>query len=567
VLNLKNIEDSFGSLKSLLQPFAAASVGAKIAKFSFSPVGLVLKLIDLISTTADSLNALENVKGSVQEARNHYVQTVREYLKLKRAYEDHVCDEPEDPDIHPKKPGPRRGIGVFFSTDPNEILSTGVGQYGAVRPGDVISYTVNFENLASATAPAQVVKINLPLSSQLDWSSLELTGLGFNDVNLAIPAGLRNYETTVTSTSDPNHPVMVTIHLNPVTGELTASLQSIDPVTGEATSDPFAGFLPPNNATGQGRGYLTFDIKTKTSLAAGTEVRNQAVIIFDANAPLATNQSLNTIDTEAPVSQVNSLPSTTTSNTFTVTWTGNDPRHGAGVSTYDVFVSVNNGPFTLWMDDTAATAALFTGVKGSSYSFYSVASDGLGYIEAIPSTGDVTITVLANLKPVVERIELANGAAQRSKFIYVRVVFNTMVTFNKNAFELYLNGKRFTISSIFTSTEDGHTVATLQFSQKQLPGLSLPDGTYKLVTIARHVKASVGGMSMESNRTDQFFRLFGDVDGNGRLDQTDLDALHAAMNKKAGQAGYLNYLDFDNNGRIDSKDMAAFNKRRNVRLP
>ncbi|MFT3882186.1 MAG: carboxypeptidase regulatory-like domain-containing protein [Gemmatales bacterium] len=524
-------------------------------------VGILIKLIKAENDAYTTRNTLESLADNTRFAQKAYLKALTEFKSAKREYDDYNCDDPEDTKPKPPKHGPRASIGVWRSLDPNQLQSTGVGDYGAVRPGETISYTANFENLPTADAPAQIVKITLPLSSNLDWSTLQITGIGFNDVNLALPPGLKNYETTVTSSSDPSHPVKVTISFNAVTGELVAVMQSIDPLTGQATDDPAAGFLPPDDATGRGRGYLTFDIQAKSNLTAGTEIKNQASIVFDANAPLATNQSLNTIDTETPVTKVNTLPATTTNTSFTVNWTGQDPHHGAGIVSYNIYVSTNNGPFTLWKDHTTDTSAVFTGEKGKKYSFYSTAVDGLGFEEDAPTTYDAVIEVLANLKPSIERISVANGEAQRSRFFVVQVYFNTIVTFDKGAFELYLNGKRFTISGILTSIQDGKTVATLQFLTSTLVKTSLPEGQYRLVTRAKSIKAQTGGLKMESDQTDSFFRLFGDVNGDGRVDATDLAVFNTTYGKKAGQTGYLWFLDFDGNGKIDAKDQAAIRSR------
>jgi hypothetical protein len=77
-------------------------------------------------------------------------------------------------------------------------------------------------------------------------------------------------------------------------------MMSLDPATGGLVADPIAGFLPPNDATHRGEGWLTFAVRPKPGLAAGTEIRNRARIVFDVNAPIDTNETLNTIDADAP---------------------------------------------------------------------------------------------------------------------------------------------------------------------------------------------------------------------------------------------------------------------------
>jgi type IX secretion system substrate protein len=53
---------------------------------------------------------------------------------------------------------------------------------------------------------------------------------------------------------------------------------------------------------------LYYSIHTKSGLAAGTQFKNQASIYFDYNAPVRTNQTLNTLGEIAKVNTVASVP-------------------------------------------------------------------------------------------------------------------------------------------------------------------------------------------------------------------------------------------------------------------
>ena len=77
------------------------------------------------------------------------------------------------------------------------------------------------------------------------------------------------------------------IHLS--TGEVYANFYSLDPLSG---LPPFVdiGFLPPENGTGRGQGYFTYIIKAKEGLSPGTKIRNVALITFDSQETIATNQ-------------------------------------------------------------------------------------------------------------------------------------------------------------------------------------------------------------------------------------------------------------------------------------
>jgi hypothetical protein len=283
------------------------------------------------------------------------------------------------------------------SKDPNGKLTSGYGDQGFVPPNTPILYTIYFENQSTATAAAEEVTVTDPLAANLDWSTVQLNQIQFNNVTINVPAGQQTYTGQVSVSTDPN-PVSVNAALNPSTGVLSWTMQSVNPATGGLPTDPLAGFLPPNNASNQGTGYVTFTVKPKSGLSNGTAITNQASIVFDANAAISTNTVTNTIDSVDPTSSVGALPATTTSPSFTVTWTGSDPA-GAGIASYNIFVSINNGAYSVWQASTTATSATYSGVAGLTYSFYSIATDNAGNIQLAPGpiqTTTITAQALAS---------------------------------------------------------------------------------------------------------------------------------------------------------------------------
>jgi hypothetical protein len=100
-----------------------------------------------------------------------------------------------------------------------------------------------------------------------------------------------------------------------------------------------------------------------------------------------------TIDAAGPTSSVDPLPPETGTATFTVSWSGADDPGGSGIGSYDIFVSDNGGPFTAWLTATTATSAEFTGQFGHTYSFFSVATDNVGYREVTPTGAQASTTL------------------------------------------------------------------------------------------------------------------------------------------------------------------------------
>ncbi|HEX4591073.1 MAG TPA: dockerin type I domain-containing protein, partial [Gemmataceae bacterium] len=61
-------------------------------------------------------------------------------------------------------------------------------------------------------------------------------------------------------------------------------------------------------------------------------------------------------------------------------------------------------------------------------------------------------------------------------------------------------------------------------------------------------------------------RLFGDVNGDGVVDASDLGLLRSAYNSSAGSPVYLSYLDADGSGSIDAQDLGQFRSRFNLNV-
>jgi hypothetical protein len=105
-------------------------------------------------------------------------------------------------------------------------------------------------------------------------------------------------------------------------------------------------------------------------------------------------------DTNAPISSVAALPSASPVN-FNVTWSGSDGTNGS-IAFFDIFVSIDGGPFTSWLMHTLASGAVYEGEVNHTYAFYSRATDSEGNAETAPANADAqTSTTIVNTRPVV----------------------------------------------------------------------------------------------------------------------------------------------------------------------
>jgi hypothetical protein len=187
-----------------------------------------------------------------------------------------------------------------FAHDPNEKVGpVGFGAQHFVGTGDM-PYSIFFENDPKlATAAAQVVTITDQLGPNLDWSTLTFGNVSFGNVTLSL-AGSPSHASAQVYLPAADVSVGVTAQLDAATGIVKWVFTTLDPDTKLQTTDPLAGFLPPDVHSPEGEGHVDFTVRPKAGLPDGTVIQNQAVVVFDQNAPIATNTTSNTISNAPP---------------------------------------------------------------------------------------------------------------------------------------------------------------------------------------------------------------------------------------------------------------------------
>jgi RHS repeat-associated protein len=480
----------------------------------------------------------------------------------------------------------RRLSEDIFPGDPNEIAGPGgFGPNGFLPLGQTLPYTIQFYNKPDASAPAQVVVVSEHLDPNLDWSTFQVGDLGFGNVFVPVPPGVDHYSTRIDLRPTLGLFVDVTAGLDLNTGVVTCTFTSIDPTLLDVPLDPLAGFLPPDQAPPQGEAFINYTIQPKASDPTGTVINAKATVVFDAGLPdqssLDSPTIFNTIDAVAPTSSVAPLPATVTSTTLTVRWSGSDDPGGSGIASYDVFVSDNGGPFTPLLTGTTLTSATFSGQVGHTYGFYSVAIDNVGNRQPTPTAAQAVTQVINPTPPPTEKYQVNDGSAQRSAVTSLTVTFSTRVDVGAGAFQLTQRqpgGAPLDLSGLLRQVialdSQGRTVVTLTFVGPGIVGGSLPDGWFTLTTFGGRVHDHATGQAVDgagtgvagSNQVDAFFRLFGDVNGDGQVDATDRTAFLAAYRSRRGMANFRGFFDFNGDGVLDAVDYYQFLRRYRTRL-
>ncbi len=167
---------------------------------------------------------------------------------------------------------------VVASFDPNfkEVYPKGTGSIGLITYADsILEYMVHFQN--TGTFQAENIVVIDTLDDNLDWTTLSPVYMSAQ--------------------------CQVTVDQKATKKVATFTFNNIN--------------LPPSNSQPvTSNGLLSYSIKTRSGLPLGTQFKNSASIYFDYNAPVKTNQTLNTLGS-SPVN-VNSTTTSAVNNSFTI---------------------------------------------------------------------------------------------------------------------------------------------------------------------------------------------------------------------------------------------------------
>ena len=300
-------------------------------------------------------------------------------------------------------------LDVFTPFDPNEI----VGSTGYDAPGDTLQwvsvtaslpYTIYFENDPDfATATAQKVEIRMPLHAKADIATFAIGSFGFGSHIFAVENNLAAYQQRLDLSEDMGLYLDVVAGIDVVTNEAFWIFESIDPATGLPPQGTQQGFLPINDESHNGEGFVSFTIKPKdSSCVTGDVVTATASIVFDVNEPLSTNVWHNTVDALPPMTYLTG--SEGYDNEVLLQFAGSDDQGGCGIKQYKLYVSDNYASYALYDIYPAGEVAHFPTEFGHCYRFFCLGEDNVGNVEEMKTEpdfeyGNYNLTVTATASP------------------------------------------------------------------------------------------------------------------------------------------------------------------------
>jgi uncharacterized repeat protein (TIGR03803 family) len=183
--------------------------------------------------------------------------------------------------------------------------------------------------------------------------------------------------------------------------------------------------------------------------------------------------------------------------------------------------------------------------------------------EAAQVGGIFELPSVATVAPEITSFTVNGGAAQRSMVTQATVVFNQSVNLATGAISIVqrTTGSGTPTPITFVQSSTDNTTWNLTFPG--YTGGSLPDGIFDLtVTAADVTSVSTPTLAMTGgNQISTFDRLFGDIDGNGIVNNADYFQFKKAFGQLTGGPTFNAAFDYDANGVINNADYFQFKKR------
>jgi formylglycine-generating enzyme required for sulfatase activity/PKD repeat protein len=245
------------------------------------------------------------------------------------------------------------------SSNSNEIVGvTGLGDWATQRlvlPGEWVNYMVYFKNNASITTPVQEVQVSINWDKYLDWSTVELGEIVFNNqVELGFKG--KHEGTLLVPQKNSNNYIKMQISNDPATGHFSMYLRSWDKTRqafGYWPESDDAGFLPPDDDSHCGEGYFTVRVKVHDDAPKGKMIGCTASVTFDKNSRIETSPGwFNWIGDETIISAPGILQWDTAINSQEVAydleiWKGDPYRTSAAAISVYSQAGLTSGAFDL----------------------------------------------------------------------------------------------------------------------------------------------------------------------------------------------------------------------------
>ena len=228
-------------------------------------------------------------------------------------------------------------------------------------------------------------------------------------------------------------------------------------------------------------------------------------------------------------------------------------------------VNITGATLNLTTSGTITDGEIFTilsasaGITGTFVNGSVVTVGGQSF-NIIYTGTQVVLTAVASVSPSITGTVLNGGLSyidntgvsqQHSMVENVVYSFSQAVSLTTSNFALTgINGTT-SAPNVALASSNGGTVWTVTFTGAGVNNAthSIGDGEYAL---------ALSGVPGLATSTFDFFRLLGDMDGNGTVDSADFSIFISSFLRGTTDPAYLGAVDFDGNNTVDSADFSIF---------
>ncbi len=474
------------------------------------------------------------------------------------------------------------------SIEENAASGTAIGDFSTTDSGGGETYTYS---LVSGVGDTDNTLFSISGNSLSSAASFDYEASATRSIRVKTADTLGNsyeesFTISVTNITDEDSPSSAIASLPTTTTTATISID----VSGTDTGEPASGIASYALYYSTGNEFTQFATVTSDTPTATFEAESNTLYWFRSLArDVAGNEEAKSVadtytrvgDVTLPASEITAVTAVD-SGLLSLVISG-EKSSGRPLTAFDIYMSVDGGAYqnAASVNSTKVTDGVFSGaasiqgiIDGAphEYAFYTRAIDGSGNIEAAPVNADQTITAtFSGASLAAQGIDVQKGANQRS---YVR---NVDILFSDDPSDLLDAGRvaveRFAVSS----TEDAVGVGTgsaVTVSSKAVIGNTLEldfgangiggrwhlgDGFYRIL-----VDMDNNGSFTDGNdAVFEFYRLFGDANGDGTVNRTDDLVIRSQMNRSGTNLDG----DVDGSGRVTGRDRLFARRRFNQKLP
>jgi hypothetical protein len=239
------------------------------------------------------------------------------------------------------------------------------------------------------------------------------------------------------------------------------------------------------------------------------------------------------------------------------------------VSTQTTFAAARLDQFSNAISPSNITFTATGGTITGAGVYTAGATPGKTYSVTASSTGLSPVSASVIVRPVAptfSSLKISDGSAQRSKVTSLTLTFSSPVNLPLSALALTRRTNAFT-GGLALSPASGLSAAfTVTFTGSDIISASLADGVYDLALSAGAITDDYNQPISNPPAPMSFHRLFGDVNGDGKIDAVDTNAFTAAYAYSSPSPNYKWYFDYDGNLAINNTDLLQLRKRTGTRL-